>query len=90
MKNEEITWYKNRIIKLVKESEDLRLLKLIHRIAENLLEQSKSGKGGESMKQNEEVMEYKEELRQMIENIEDTDTIKYLRTFIKTFLKEWQ
>ena len=37
MKNEEITWYKNRIIKLVKESEDLRLLKLIHRIAENLL-----------------------------------------------------
>ena len=42
------------------------------------------------MKQNEEVMEYKEELRQMIENIEDTDTIKYLRTFIKTFLKEWQ
>ena len=50
----------------------------------------KSGKGGESMKQNEEVMEYKEELRQMIENIEDTDTIKYLRTFIKTFLKEWE
>ena len=37
MKNEEITWYKNRIIKLVKESEDLRLLKLINRIAENLL-----------------------------------------------------
>ena len=37
MKNEEITWYKNRIIKLVKESEDLRLLKLTHRIAENLL-----------------------------------------------------
>ena len=37
MKNEEITWYKNRIIKLVKESEDLSLLKLIHRIAENLL-----------------------------------------------------
>lgn len=37
MKNEEITWYKNRIIKLVKESEDLRLLKLIHRIAEILL-----------------------------------------------------
>ncbi len=37
MKNEEITWYKNRIIKLVKESEDLCLLKLIHRIAENLL-----------------------------------------------------
>lgn len=37
MKNEEITWYKNRIIKLVKESEDLRLLKLIHRITENLL-----------------------------------------------------
>lgn len=47
-------------------------------------------KGGESMKQNKEVMEYKEELRQMIENIEDTDTIKYLRTFIKTFLKEWE
>lgn len=47
-------------------------------------------KGGESMKQNEEVMEYKEELRQMIENIEDTDTIKYLRTFIKTFFEEWQ
>ena len=42
------------------------------------------------MKQNEEVMAYKEELRQMIENIEDTDTIKYLRTFIKTFLKEWE
>lgn len=42
------------------------------------------------MKQNEEVMEYKEELRQMIENIEDTDAIKYLRTFIKTFLKEWE
>lgn len=42
------------------------------------------------MKQNEEVMEYKEELRQMIENIEDTNTIKYLRTFIKTFLKEWK
>lgn len=42
------------------------------------------------MKQNEEVMEYKEELRQMIENIEDTDTIKYLRTFIKTFWKEWE
>lgn len=42
------------------------------------------------MKQNEEVMEYKEELRQMIENIEDTDMIKYLRTFIKTFLKEWE
>ena len=42
------------------------------------------------MKQNEEGMEYKEELRQMIENIEDTDTIKYLRTFIKTFLKEWE
>lgn len=42
------------------------------------------------MKQNEEVMEYKKELRQMIENIEDTDTIKYLRTFIKTFLKEWE
>ena len=42
------------------------------------------------MKQNEEVMEYKEELRQMIENIDDTDTIKYLRTFIKTFLKEWE
>ena len=37
MKNEEITWYKNRILKLVKESEDLRLLKLIHRIDENLL-----------------------------------------------------
>lgn len=47
-------------------------------------------KGGESMKQNEEAMECKEELRQMIENIEDTDTIKYLRTFIKTFLEEWQ
>ena len=46
-------------------------------------------KGGESMKQNKEVTEYKEELRQMIENIEDTDTIKYLRTFIKTFLEEW-
>ena len=42
------------------------------------------------MKQNEEGREDKEELRQMIENIEDTDTIKYLRTFIKTFLKEWQ
>lgn len=42
------------------------------------------------MKQNEEVMKYKEELQQMIENIEDTDTIKYLRTFIKTFLKEWE
>ena len=37
MKNEEITWYKNRIIKLVKESEDLSLLKVIHRIVENLL-----------------------------------------------------
>ena len=37
------------------------------------------------MKQKEEAMECKEELRQMIENIEDTDTIKYLRTFIKTF-----
>lgn len=37
MKNEEITWYKNRIIKLVKESEDLGLLKVIHRIVENLL-----------------------------------------------------
>lgn len=47
-------------------------------------------KGGGSMKQNKEVTEYKEELRQMIENIEDTDTIKYLRTFIKTFLKEWE
>ncbi len=42
------------------------------------------------MKQKEEAMECKEELRQMIENIEDTDTIKYLRTFIKTFLKEWE
>ena len=42
------------------------------------------------MKQNKEVTEYKEELRQMIENIEDTDPIKYLRTFIKTFLKEWE
>lgn len=42
------------------------------------------------MKQNKEVTEYKEELRQVIENIEDTDTIKYLRTFIKTFLKEWE
>lgn len=42
------------------------------------------------MKQNKEVTEYKEELRQMIENIEDTDTIKYLCTFIKTFLKEWE
>ena len=42
------------------------------------------------MKQKEEAMECKEELRQMIENIEDTDTIKYLRTFIKTFLEEWQ
>lgn len=42
------------------------------------------------MKQNKEVTEYKEELRQMIENIEDTDMIKYLRTFIKTFLKEWE
>ncbi len=29
------------------------------------------------MKQKEEAMECKEELRQMIENIEDTDTIKY-------------
>lgn len=47
-------------------------------------------KGGGSMKQNKEVTEYKEELRQMIENIEDTDTIKYLCTFIKTFLKEWE
>lgn len=47
-------------------------------------------KGGGSMKQNKEMTEYKEELRQMIENIEDTDTIKYLRTFIKTFLKEWE
>lgn len=37
MKNEEITWYKNRIIKLVKENEDLSLLKVIHRIVENLL-----------------------------------------------------
>ena len=35
--NKKREWYKNRIIKLVKESEDLRLLKLIHRIAENLL-----------------------------------------------------
>lgn len=42
------------------------------------------------MKQNEEVTEYKEELRQMIENVKDTDTIKYLRTFVKTFLEEWQ
>ena len=42
------------------------------------------------MKQNKEVTEYKEELREMIENIGDTDTIKYLRTFIKTFLKEWE
>lgn len=39
------------------------------------------------MKRNKEVTEYKEELRQMIENIEDTDTIKYLRTFIKTFFE---
>ena len=37
MKNEEVAWYKNRIIKLVKESEDLGLLKVIHRIVENLL-----------------------------------------------------
>ena len=42
------------------------------------------------MKQNEEVTEYKEELRQMIENIEDTDTMKFLRTVIKNFLVEWQ
>ena len=37
MKNEEVTWHKNRIIKLVKESEDLGLLKAIHLIVENLL-----------------------------------------------------
>lgn len=31
----------------------------------------------------------KEELIKMIENIKDADTIKYLHTFIKTFLEEW-
>ncbi len=31
----------------------------------------------------------KEELIEMIENIENADTIKYLHTFIKTFLEEW-
>ncbi len=42
------------------------------------------------MKQNKEVTEYKEELRQLIENVKDTDKIKYLCTFVKTFLEEWQ
>lgn len=31
----------------------------------------------------------KEELIEMIKNIENADTIKYLHTFIKTFLEEW-
>jgi coproporphyrinogen III oxidase len=31
----------------------------------------------------------KEELVKMIESIKDADTIKYLHTFIKTFLEEW-
>lgn len=31
----------------------------------------------------------KEELIKMIESIENADTIKYLHTFIKTFLEEW-
>lgn len=31
----------------------------------------------------------KEELIEMIKNIENADTIKYLYTFIKTFLEEW-
>lgn len=31
----------------------------------------------------------KEELIKMIENIKDADAIKYLHTFIKTFLEEW-
>lgn len=36
-----------------------------------------------------EEKEKKEELLKMIENIENADTIKYLHTFIKTFLEEW-
>lgn len=57
---------------------------------------SESGRGYWRSKDRQEIQEFvhtmecKEELRQMIENIEDTDTIKYLRTFIKTFLKEWE
>ena len=31
----------------------------------------------------------KEELQEMIKSIKDADTIKYLHTFIKTFLEEW-
>lgn len=31
----------------------------------------------------------KEELIKMIESIKNADTIKYLHTFIKTFLEEW-
>jgi hypothetical protein len=34
-------------------------------------------------------MDYKKEITQMIEKIEDAGTLGYLHTFIKLFLEKW-
>lgn len=37
----------------------------------------------------EDKDKYKSELIKMIEEIKDADTLSYLHTFIKLFLKKW-